>query len=264
MSSIGQIFGAPGPAQKTHSTQTPMWPSWLQPGFTQAYGLAQGLYAPGGQLAPYNPQTNLQVAGFTPDQLSAMQQILGQTGGAQGIAGLGGQNISDVLAGKFLNPETDPYLQATYEQAAQGLTNQYTQATAPSLMAAAQRAGAFGGGAYNQANQLQQYGLGQNLANLGTDIFGGAYEQGRQQQMQALGLLPSVLGAQFQPGQEALGIGTIQQQQQQLANQIAQQNALQQTQWPFQVLQNYEAALQGLSPGPTVTGYQRQREYPYG
>ncbi len=246
--------------QKQVGIQAPQWGAMEYPAAQQGVQQAQNIYFPGGQAAQYDPRLNLQVAGFNPTQQQAFGNILGTAGGqAQQLTGAGATQLEQTLSGQYLNPSTNPYLAETYQQAARGLTDEYRLGTAPSTQVDAMRAGAYGGSAYAQEADAQRFGLGQNLANLATQIYGGNYQQERGNQLQALGMVPSQVQGQFIPGQQQLGVGTIEQQQQQLANQIAQQNALQQVQYPYQQLQQYIQALQGLSPGSTQNTYQLSR-----
>lgn len=89
----------------------------------------------------------------------------------------------------YKNPGSNPFLQETYNQAAQDLVGQYQIGTAAQTDAAAARAHALGGSAYNELTAKNQYGLGQNLKNLATDIYGQNYqaERGREQALQELG-----------------------------------------------------------------------------
>lgn len=243
-----------GGAHHAATRQAADYPKWMGNAPAQEYlNLYQQLAAPGGQIAPYNPAMNQQLAAFTPTQEQAMGGILGQVPGAQGLADVGGGQLGATLGGAYLaGPGMNPYLDPTYAAAARGMVNQYQTATAPSLMAEAQRAGAYGSTAFDQAQALNQYGLGQNLSDLAAQIYGGAYEAERGRQMQGLGALPSTLAAQFAPQQQALGIGTLQQQQAQQGLDIGTANALRQQQYGYTVLDALGGAL-GTAAGPGYT-----------
>jgi len=100
------------------------------------------------------------------------------------LGAAGGQNLRDTLTGRYLDPSTNPWLDKTYTAASQGLVNQYQLATAPSLMAEGITAagggpGSTGGSGFQEQQQFNQFGLGQNLSNLATDIYGGNYQAER-------------------------------------------------------------------------------------
>lgn len=217
------------------SSTTPVPPSWFAGPYEQFYQQANQTLMPGGGFIPYNPAMNPQVAPFTPTQQAGLGGIIGAAGAEQPVAGAGLNQAYQTLSGQFLDPATNPYLQATYAEAARPMIQSYQQSVAPSLMAQAQRAGAFGGSAYDQAQSLSQENLARGLGNLGTDIFGGAYETGRAQQLQTLGMLPSALQSGMAPSQAVLGAGTLEQQQQQAVLDSQRQAAVQQQQYPYSI-----------------------------
>lgn len=230
-------------------SQTTGPPAWAQPYAGLLLGEGSGLAIPGSSpglppVAQMPGNLNQQVAPFTPYQQQGLGALAGATGAATDLGGAGGNMLYNQLSGAYLDPQTNPYLQATYNEAAQGLVNQYQTATAPSQMAAGQVAagggpGALGGSANQQMTALNQYGLGQNLGNLATNIYGGAYEQGVQNQLGALGQLGSTQQSLYSPGQELLGAGQYQQQQQQQQLNTQYQNALAGNQYPWQQLGNF-------------------------
>ena len=192
-----------------------------------------------------------QLAGFTPYQLQGLQGMGGAAGMQAPLGAAGQQMALDTLGGKYLDPATNPYLTATYNEAARGLTDQYTTATAPGLDAAALRANAFGGSGAQEEGALQRYDLGQNLASLANQIYGGNYQQERQNQMAEQGLIPGLQAAQVTPSQTLLQAGTIEQQQQQQAFDTQLQNALRQFQYPQTQLEEWGSLL-GSARGPAA------------
>ena len=254
-----------GPSNTTQ-TQTSKLPAWAQPFGSQLLNTAGNYF---GTVGAQPPQQS--TAGFTPAQRQAMAQIGAEPG--RGLASVGAGGLSNMIqtgggttpgtgmlentvAGDYLNPATNPYLNATFNEAAQGLTSQYQTATAPSNLAESQMA-TGGGGASSAGAEMQamnQYGLGQNLGNLATNIYGGNYEQERQNQLGAagqlasdfqnqqqnrlsgLGLLPQTQSSLYQPANELLGMGNIQQQQQQNVLNTQFQNQSAQNTYPFQQL----------------------------
>ena len=103
-------------------------------------------------------------------------------------AGLG--QAKQILSGAYLNPSSNPYLQATYNEAAQPLVTQFRDATEPGIQAEFAQAGSFGGSAQRDAENIAQQNLAQGLSNLGTNIYGENYEQGMQNMIREQGLLP--------------------------------------------------------------------------
>ena len=213
---------------------------------------------PGGQVQGMPGTLNQQTAGFTPGQQEGLANISTTAAGQQDVAGAGVGEVTDTLSGKFLSPDSNPYLKQTYDAAARNVTDTYRNATAPGLMADAQRAGAFGGSAYGQATDSARYGLGENLSNLATDIYGGNYQAERQRQAAAPGQLSGALQTAYLPGQEQLGAGTVGQQQQQTELDTQFQNAMRGDQYKWGQLENVGSVL-GLARGPAGQSYYPNR-----
>lgn len=235
-------MGGGGPTNQ-QSTTTQNIPAWALPYAQQLLGQAGNLVLPGGQLQQMPSNLNQQVAGFTPFQNQAFGDIGNTTGQSGDLAGAGAQNLGATLSGQFLDPSSNPYLQKTYNMAAENLTNEYNLGTAPSLQAEGLQASGGGGpgalqgsSAFNEAQSANQFGLGENLGNLATQIYGGNYQQERQNQISGLGLLPQTQNSLYQPAQELLGAGSLQQQQQQTGLDTTFQNALRAFQFPQQNL----------------------------
>ena len=159
---------------------------------------------------------------------------IGSTGGLPSenttLSNLGVSNLpgmlSQTISGKYLNPSTNPYLADTFNQAAKGVTDQYQTSIAPSLMAEGEVASGGGPGAlannsaFNQAQWQNQYGLGQTLNNLATDIYGGNYQQERQNQLAAAGQAEGLAGQANQLAEAGVG-NQIAANQAQFGNQLA-------------------------------------------
>ena len=225
------------------STTTQGLPAWLLPYAKQFINAYAGQVFPGGQLQTYPPALNQQVAPFTADQLSAMSNLQGIVPQEQALAGLGAGQAGQTISGAYLYPQTNPFLDATFNAAAQGLVNQYQIATAPSTMAAAQHAGQMGSTAFDQQRQFDQYGLGQNLQNLAANIYGTNYSNERANQLAQINQLPTTLSAMTAPQTTLLGVGSLQQQQAQTGLDTATQNAINQFQFPFNLLSGLGGAI---------------------
>jgi len=250
-SSGGGSTNPDGTSNVTATTTTDL-PDWLKGDAINFLKMVEGLVAPGGRLAQFPQGLNQQVAPFTPYQNTALQGFGNITPQATALTGAGGRMLGDTLSGKYLDPNTNPYLKATYDQAAQGVTDQYRTAIAPSTMASAQLSGQMGGSAYNQLKNMDQYSLGQNLNNLATDIYGGNYQQERLNQLRGEQMLPATTAALYQPYSALLGAGTFQQQQNQDVLNTNYANNLAQAEWPFSLLSFLGSAL-GQAGGGTGT-----------
>jgi hypothetical protein len=198
--------------------------------------MQQFLTGQGGMpVAPYN-FPNQQVAGFSGPE----EQAFGNT--AQ-LATQEGQAfspslplVSNTLSGAYLNPATNPWLTATYNAAAQPLTENYASTVAPGEETGAIQAGAFGGSADAEANALNQYQFGGQLQNLATGIYGGNYQQERQNQLGTLGDLGKISLGLNEPNQQLLDVGGLQQAQQQNVLNTGYENQYNAASWPYQLL----------------------------
>ncbi|SRR5579875_3136897 len=235
-----------GPSNTTVTNQVQL-PLWAQPyaleflsdvGNYVNQGLAQGY--------PFPPE---QLYGFTPAQVAGMN--LGEQSALSGAAGLLNPtlaNVSATQAGKYLLPQSNPFLQQTFNAAAAPVVQQFRNATEPGIQAEFERAGSFGGSAQNQAESIAQQNLGNTLQNLATNIYGANYETERQNQIRQQGLVPGLLQASFAPASELMNIGGMQQQFGQQVLDTALQNLENQYNFPFQLLAQLGAAL------PTAVG----------
>jgi len=87
-----------------------------------------------------------------------------------------GQQAS-VIRGDMLN--SNPWIDATYDRAANSVVDKYRDAVQPGIAAQFARAGSFGGSAHQQNEAISRYGLGRNLEELASGIYGRNYSQER-------------------------------------------------------------------------------------
>lgn len=190
-------------------------PSWLQPYLSSELSAASrvtpGLSgSPGGTVTLPNGQTVTMPAspGVSASSLVAPQTPMQQQG-IQAIQNTANSNINPSASaaaanqfetsGALLNPAMNPYLQNTFNLAANSVQNQL--------------ASEFAGNGSNVINSLPVQSSEMN--NLATQLYGGAYQQGLQSMTQASALAPSIQQGTYIPGQELYQAGTTQQQQQQ-------------------------------------------------
>ena len=98
--------------------------------------------------------------------------------------------------GEYLN--SNPYLDQTFNKAADNVRRMYQTSTAPGLEADAAGHGRYGSGLMANRRDQAQENLGTSLGNLATSIYGGNYATERQNQLNAAnslgGLYNSGLG----------------------------------------------------------------------
>lgn len=260
------------PSQPTSTTQTTTSiPDYAKPQVERMLGKTEALAD-----APYQAYQGNRIAGFTPMQQQAQQgmanlqpaQQLGMATQMGGIAGLGalgaGQNYQSMATNPYamqayMSPYVENALAPQMREAARQSSMQGQQ-----NMAAAAKAGAFGGSRFGLMEAERQRNLGQQQA----DIYGRgmqtAFEQARQAQqfgstlglqgMQTAGQMANTLGqlGQTQFGQQKdiiqgqASMGAQQQalEQKRLEQQYADFAA--QRQHPFQMLAFQSDMLRGL------------------
>lgn len=235
-----------GPSNTTVTNQVQL-PVWAQP-YAAEFLSGIGKYVNQGLASGY-PFPPEQVYGFTPDQLTGMslakQSALGS---AQNLLAPTLGDVEATQSGRYLLPQSNPFLEQTYNAATAPVVQQFRDATEPGIQAEFARAGSFGGSAQNQAESIAQQNLGNTLQNLATNIYGGNYEAERQNQIRQEGLVPGLLQATFAPASELMNIGGLQQQLGQQQLDTALQNAENRYNFPFQLLGQLGAAL------PTAVG----------
>lgn len=198
----------------TTTTQTSSPPAYAEPFFKEAAQRAQGLYYsspgafPGSSYVPYNSlqtqglsnaiqaaqkpsqvnplalnavQNQLTQAPPGQDALKGMLGVLPQYSQAMTNTGAGG--LTNTASGAYLN--SNPYLDATFNQAADSITKQFNNSVLPGISSQFAGAGRLGSGGQFNATQQAAYGLGNQLNNLATNIYGGNYAAERQNQIGA-------------------------------------------------------------------------------
>ena len=233
------------------STTTTGLPAWEKPFARNYLNAINALVLPGGKPAPYPQGLNQNVAPFTPFQNQAFNLGGSLTPQAQGLADIGAGGNALYASGAMVGP--NPYLNAYAQAAGATDVNQYLQATQPSLMAQAEQSGTLNSSGFDQAQSNAQFNLGQSLASLNAGIYEPAYQLGTQEQLQAAQQTPGLVQGLYTPTQALYGLGSAQQQQQQNVLNAATQNAQQQVNFPFNLLQQLGVGLGLASGGGGVT-----------
>ncbi len=255
-------MGKSTPQTMTSTQQTDMGPwSAQQPYLTKVFSEAERLYD------THNPKyfEKSTVAGATPAMTQGWDQAIRRAQqGSPLIPAAQGMTL-DTINGKYLDPNSNPFLAATYGAAADQVTNAYRTATAPGTAAAYSAAGRYGSGARNQAVDQNNRGLLDKLNTLATSIYGGNYEAERQRQMTAAGGAPGMTQAGYiEPG-ILTSIGQQQQGQNQneLNDEVARWNYDQNL--PYEKLARLLGAVQGsYGQSGTTTSTQTMPMYQNG
>tara|TARA_R100001594_G_scaffold32710_2_gene60789 strand:- start:6259 stop:7068 length:810 start_codon:yes stop_codon:yes gene_type:complete len=131
---------------------------------------------------PFSAQTN---------QALGMMENLATQGSPVDLANQ--QLAEQTLRGDFLTPDSNPYLQAYYDRAAESIQ--------PNIASMFGAGGRTGSGA-------QAMALGRGLADAATGIFGGAYGDERTRQMQMSQLAPAISAQRYADAQRLMGVGS--------------------------------------------------------
>ena len=190
-----------GGSKTQTTTQQTVIPDEVKPLLSQYLSQAQN-------LSQQSPNNELMRTGAN--------QAWGQANNAYSGIDAARQGLMGVAAGQGY--DQNPYFDATVQKSMGDITRNYQDAIAPQTDANFARAGAFGGSAWQQANERNQRGLGEALGNTSNAMRSGNYSQERQNQMQAYGLLPQVSQAGMGVAQNLYGMG--QNVQNQAANQL--------------------------------------------
>lgn len=195
-------------------------PKWAQPYYKDYLKNASDL-----SKKPYQAYTGERNAGFTQDQLNAMQMTRDQVGVGNEAWKQGLGQIQGVAAGNLKNRfsgDNNPYLESIIQNANKGITDNYMSSVAPNLMTQFSSSGAFGGSQHEQAMRSSQAELARQLGINETNMRGNEYDIQRQlaendlqRQMQAINSLPEYLQGGYQGAQALSSIGNAQQQLQQ-------------------------------------------------
>lgn len=171
---------------------------YLQPYMSQAWASSQ---------TPYRAYQGQRIAGLDPAQQMGMNLTAGQAlNGFQGQDEAGG-NYQALMRGDYLSPDSNPWLAANAQKAMGDISNAYRMGTKPQTDAAAARAGAFGGSAWQQMVGNNERQLGDSLGNAANQFYGQNYANERQNQMQGLGMMGNMQNIGYTDSSKLTGVG---------------------------------------------------------
>lgn len=99
------------------------------------------------------------------------------------LAGDARGSARDTIAGKYLTPDTNPYLKATGDAALKATADAFKYGTAPEMAGSFARSGTFGGSAHQQTMGMKQFDLAKALADQSNALYGANYAQERDRQL---------------------------------------------------------------------------------
>lgn len=116
------------------------------------------------------------------------------TGGSDAMRGAN-EVTAKTLAGGYIND--NPYLDETYQRAADGLTESFNTAVLPRLESRFAGSNRLGSGAYGAALGRAAGQLGDSMAGMATDIYGGNYQRERDRMDSAARFAPTLAAADY-------------------------------------------------------------------
>ena len=184
---------------------------------------------------PYNEYGYNRIAPFSEDTLAGMDMARNAANYSQPLFDQAQGELSKTMSGAYLSPDSNPYLQGTYDAAAGRMADAYKMGTAAQTNAAAGFGGAFGGSAQSELQGQQNRAFGDSLGQLGLGLYGQNFQAERGRQLGAAQFAPTFAGARqaFDFG-NANALNSIGQQQQALG-----QNYLNADYAQFQDANNY-------------------------
>lgn len=207
-----------------------------------------------GNAHPFDFKASDYVAPMNQMQTTALNNIYDYGTASNPLANASMSGLTDTVSGKYLDPNSNPFLAQYANQAMGDVSRNYMNSTVPQYSAAASRAGAFGGSADTLMRTEGMRNLGDTLSKTATGIYEPAYEAERNRMLQGTSLAPATMQMPLTLQTAALGAGDVfQQQNQKELN--ARNAALQQAQqWPFAALSGMAAPFQAYGWGNQTYG----------
>jgi hypothetical protein len=174
-------------------------------------------------------------------------------GGASTLAGASTGAVTDILSGKYLNAESNPYLQSYTNAAIRPMVQQFSESVLPNIRGEAMASGGFGGSRQGVAEGLASERFGRAIGDTTSGIYNNAYNQGMNQFSRAIDQAPGTLAAGSLPSMMMMQSGELQDQRNQatIDADINRWNFEQQL--PENKLRDYLSMVQG-NYGGTTTG----------
>lgn len=188
--------------------------------------------------SPYQFYSGDTIAGFSPEQEQGMRLATQRAMYGSPTLEAANTSVTDTLSGKYLNPETNPYLKATVNQAMGDVQSRINSQFNNNN---------FGSSAHQEL-------LTRNLGDVANNIYGQNYTNERNAMNSLASLAPTLAGADYGDAQQLMNVGA---QRQGLAQQYlnqAQNQFNQAQQYPYQQIDRYGNMVSiGMGAGGTTT-----------
>lgn len=201
-----------------------------------AFDATKGKYWTGDFYSPQNAQ-----------QTGALSGTLGLAPGQSAGAGAQRQLGLDTLNGKFLSPDSNPFIRDAVAAAMRPVTDNFQQVVLPGISDAAEQGGAYGGARMGLAQAVAAREYAQQQSDLASKIYYDNYIRERDRQYQAGGLLDEANTRELRPYQIMAQVGDAQQGFDQTVLDNARSKFNEQLSGPWAGLDRFSALLQGGS-----------------
>ena len=244
----------------TGGAYTPNAYDWFQdPNFYAT--TANGVTTPANPLGATPYSTVASLTGKTNDLIQNVYDLATATGTTYPSTAGAAFNIlnpaesyaSEVIAGDYLSPTSNPYLKDMVTAASQAAKDQFLTESIPGLSSQFGMSGRTGSpGMANAYNQLSA-GYGRGVADISTKMYGTAYENERQRQQEMAMFAPDLLQARTGMYDSALDAQEIlnEQRQRELTDRVNRFNFEQKA--PSEALDRYLRSVSG-NFGSQTTG----------
>jgi hypothetical protein len=118
--------------------------------------------------------------------------------------------LADVLGGRYLSPDSNPYVKDTFDAMARGVVEQ-GQLGQGNINALFNKSNAFGPGntAWEETMARYGYGMDRSLSELATNTYGANYQRERQNMQDAMRFAPNLQQANFADTNQMLQAGNL-------------------------------------------------------
>lgn len=154
-------------------TQTRPWKG-QRPFLKELYAGASEAF---GTELEYFPGSTIADRGARQEEALSAQFKLGQQGSKIGQQAR--KFSGDVLEGRYLDPESNPNLNKTFDVAASRVSEAFNRTVMPAQLTAGGKGRNIGSSAQFNRSRFAADQLGTTLSELGASIYGGAYQQER-------------------------------------------------------------------------------------
>lgn len=218
------------------TTQNTTLPSWLDTSNQYGVGQAQQLYQRGGPQ--YYPGSTVAPLSSIQEQYLTSANNLGANGNPTLNAANG--YAQRVMGGQYLDPNSDPYLASTFNQAANAVQ---------------ERVGSqFGAAGRNLEASIPVQN--DQMNQLATQIYGGNYQAERQNQQQMVGMTPGLNSSGLANLEATAQAGALSQQQAQNYTNASKAAWDYNQNLPYTNLSNYMSLINSLQHGQNSTATQ--------